>query len=128
MAFPLPDMKGPTDVSVQFVNGVGLSRFDTTSIELLDTDPQITGPGKIRGIVAGGAAASAGVGSDAEGSQGEALAKMKTGQGGVYVFARVAPGNYVVYAAKPESQRRGSRSAKVEPNKSVEVSVELELP
>jgi hypothetical protein len=127
-ALPLPDVKGPAEVSAQFVNGVGLSRFDTTTIDLLDTDPRITGPGKIRGVVMEGPRPQPGLEVTLKDPKGNALAKAKTGPDGVFEIAPVAPGNYVVYAAKAESQRRGSRATKVEPNKTAEVTVELELP
>jgi hypothetical protein len=128
VAFPLPDLKGPADISIQFVNGVGLSRFDTASIELLDTDPRLTGPGKIRGTVREGPRPQEGLEVLLKDPKGNVLAKAKTGPDGIFEFAPVAPGNYVVYSAKSESQRRGSTPAKVEPNQTAKVTVELELP
>jgi hypothetical protein len=125
---PLPeDRKGPTDVSVQVVNAVGLSTFETVSVELTETDPAKTGPGKISGKVLLGSLPQPGLVvllSDAKGLEKQ---RTKTRPDGTYLFEGVAPGTYRVTAYKQEAQRRGTAVAEVLPNKETSVDVALML-
>src|SRR5206468_4120787 len=51
--FPVPDdRKGPLDVSVEFESGVGLSAFDTATVQVVETVPEE--PGGLLGIVVEG--------------------------------------------------------------------------
>jgi hypothetical protein len=103
---PMPTLKGPTDFSVQFVNSFGLSRFATTTIDLLEKDPGKTGPATIKGVVDEFGIKQEGlkvVLTDEKGGvKGEAI----TDAGGNYAFTDVPPGRYRVSTVKPANGRR----------------------
>jgi hypothetical protein len=125
---PLPDdRKGPTPISVQVVNRVGLHAFATGSIVLLDTDPRKTGPGRITGIVLEGPREQPDLEVILRDLKGAEKGKTKTKADGTFVFEGLAPGKYRVFSFKPASQRRGSAEAAVEPRRTTDVRIELSL-
>jgi hypothetical protein len=125
---PLPaDRKGPTDVSVQFINRAGLSTFDTATLELTETDPAKTGPGKIRGRVLEGPRPQSGLHVVLTDEKNKEKTRTKTAEDGTFEFPAVEPGRYRVWAFKPESQRRGMQPAVVEANKTTNVQIPLSI-
>jgi hypothetical protein len=106
---PLPrDRSGPTDVSVQFVNQVGLSTFATTSIDLLETDPNLAKGGTIKGKVTEGDRPQVGLPVVLTDEKGVEKAQTKTKEGGVYEFTGLPPGKYRVSSVKTSNSRSGS--------------------
>jgi hypothetical protein len=101
------DKKGPTDISVEFVNKLDLSSFATTTIDLTDTDPALSAPGTIKGTVTEGPAAQADLEVALVNEKGEPKAKTKTNDKGEYLFADLAPGSYRVLATKRLTGRVG---------------------
>jgi hypothetical protein len=121
------DKKGPTEVTVQFTNQVGLSTFATATIDLMDTDPAKTGPGRIKGKVVLGELGQPGLEVSLRGDKGAEIAKTKTRADGTFVFEGVAPGKYTLYCRNNAAQRHGTANAVVEANKDTEVTVSLTL-
>jgi hypothetical protein len=121
------DKKGPIDVSAVFTSEVGLTSFATTTIELMDTDPAKTGPGRIRGRVLLGDLPQADLDVILRNDKKQELARVKTSKSGTFVFESVAPGKYTVYCRKTQNQRDGSAEAVVQANKDTEVTVSLGL-
>jgi hypothetical protein len=106
---PLPrDRAGPTDVSVQFVNQVGLSTFATTTVDLLETDPNLAKLGTIKGKVLEGERGQEGLTVVLTDQRGAEKGRTKSGDGGAYEFKDLAPGKYRVAAAKVSSGRVGT--------------------
>jgi hypothetical protein len=121
---PLPaDLKGPIDVSVQFLSNVGLSRFDSGRVELIDTDPVPTG--SIRGVVREAALPQSGLAVVLLGAKGEKLFETKTGDDGAFSFADVPVGKYTVGSYKPTSMRVGRQPVEVKADATSQVEVEL---
>lgn len=126
----LGDRKGPTDVSVQFVNGVGLGTFETATIDLVDADPK-NGPGKIQGVVLEGDRPQANLEVVLSGDKAAVMnkdkdkGKTKTKEDGTFVFDNVAPGTYEVSCAKPSTERKATVPVTVPPNQTVTVKVPL---
>src|SRR5439155_1085184 len=90
---PLPeDKKGPTDVSVVVVNAVGLSTFETVSVELTETDPAKTGPGKISGKVVQGPLPQPGLVVLLSDEKGLEKKRTTTRKDGTFLFDDVSPG------------------------------------
>jgi hypothetical protein len=104
---PLPAAgKGPTAVSVQFVNNLGLSTFDTASVDLLVEDPAKSAPGRIRGTVVEGDRPQAGlpvVLTDEKGAQ----KVTETAADGTFAFDGLPPGKYRVSSVKSSTNRTG---------------------
>jgi hypothetical protein len=122
-----PDLKGPTDVSVQFVNRVGLSTFATTSVELVDFDPAKVNFGRIEGTVVEGPLPQAGLDVVLKDDKGKEVAKTKTKEGGSFAFAKVPPGKYTVSTAKVATKRKGQVPVTVEAGKTATVQIKLYL-
>ena len=103
---PLPQtQKGPTDITVQLVNQIGLSTFATTSIELTEDDPAKTAPGKITGTVVQGGQPQADLEVVLTDEKGAEKGKAKTKADGTYEFADVAPGKYRLNVKKASNGR-----------------------
>jgi hypothetical protein len=129
---PQPGRTGPTDVTVQFVNGVGLSAFATASVDLTETDPRAaaaapTGPTGIRGTVLEGPLLQPGLEVTLDSGQGKAQQVATTAADGSFVFKDLAPGLYKVLVAKPGSGRKAEASVSVEAHKMAEVQLELSV-
>jgi hypothetical protein len=132
---PLPaDQKGPASVSVQFVNGLGLSRFVTISVVLEERDPQASKPGRIQGHVLEGTRAQAGLDVVLSGEKGETVGKAKTGDNGEFLFRDVPPGKYRLGCEKSSTQRKGAFPTDpkdfldVRPGETVTANVVLYIP
>ncbi len=120
---PLPaESKGPIDVSVQFVSNVGLSTFDTGRIELIDTDPILTG--SIRGRVREGELPQAGLDVVLVNAKGEKL-ETKTDNDGIFGFTDVPVGKYLVASYKSTSKRTGRLEVEVKADVTTKAEVEL---
>ena len=120
------DAKGPTSISVELTNNVGLTTTATTLVELLDAVP-VTG-GTVRGTVVEGPRPQPGLAVTLADEKGGEKAKAKTGDDGAFVFENVAPGKYKVLSAKPDAMRKGQSAVIiVEPGKTTNVTVELKI-
>jgi hypothetical protein len=121
---PLPaDPKGTIEVSVQMTSNVGLSRFDTGRVELIDTDPVPTG--SIRGVVREAALPQSGLAVALLNAKGEKVLETKTDDDGIFSFADVPVGQYIVGSYKPTSMRVGRQPVEVKADTTVQVEVEL---
>jgi hypothetical protein len=99
---------GPIAVSVQAVNGLGLSRFDTISVNLEEKDPALTKPGRIEGYVLEGTRPQGGLNVILSDAKGAGAGKATTDEGGRFVFRDVPPGKYRLTCDKTSNQRKGS--------------------
>ena len=104
---PLAGKKGPTEISVQMVNRLGLSGFATATVDLTDDDPAKTAPGSISGRVLEGARPQAGLTVTLTDEKGMAKATAKTDADGKYSFKGLAPGKYRLGSTKTSSGRVG---------------------
>ena len=133
---PLPQAQnGPTDITVQLVNQIGLSTFATTSVELTEEDPAKTAAGKITGTVVQGGQPQADLDVVLTDEKGAEKGKAKTKADGTYEFADVAPGKYRLNVKKANNGRVAAHpSAKVDdfftmaPGGSVSAQLALLLP
>ncbi len=125
----LPEKKGPVELGVRFVTGVGLGEFGKATLELVDFDPEKTAPGRIDGVVLAGDIPQGGLDVVLKDDKGAEKAKAKTKADGSFAFEGVAPGTYKVTARKPTSAAflKGGADAKVEPGGKTAVKVELFL-
>jgi hypothetical protein len=106
---PLPKTgSGPTDVSVQFVNQLGLSTFATTTIDLVETDPNLAKGGTIRGKVTEGDRDQVGLPVILTDDKGAEKGRTATKEGGAYEFTGLAPGKYRVSCVKTSRGSSGS--------------------
>lgn len=120
-------LRGPTDVTVQFINGVGMSTFATTTIDLVDAADN-KGPGKIKGTVVEGGRPQGGltvVLHDPKEKMSDKDQKAVTKPDGAFEFDGVAPGSYTVSCVKVASERKGAESVVVQPNQTVSVTIML---
>jgi hypothetical protein len=125
---PMPsDKKGPTLVSVQFVNYAGMSTFASTTVKVLDpNDPKAAVlPGKIAGKVFEGDRLQAGLPVVLFDDKGKEKDKGKTKDDGTFAFEDVAPGNYSVGTAKEASRTKALEAVKVEAEKTTTVELKL---
>lgn len=120
------DKKGKVVISAQFTNGIGLSKFDTVRIELVEKE-DAKGPGKIRGTVTEGPRPQPGLEVILRDAKGKEKAKTRTQKDGSFLFENVPPGSYFLYCIKPESMRHASVPVTVEPNKTSTKNLELSL-
>jgi hypothetical protein len=123
----LPENRGPTAITVQLTNGVGLVRYHTATIELTDADPAVSEPGSIRGKVVEGPRPQPGIEVLLRDEKGTEKKRTMTQPDGTFLFESLPPGNYVIFCVKPESLRRATVPAVVEPNKTTVRDVELSL-
>jgi hypothetical protein len=126
-----PDRRGDTDVSVQFINGVGLSTFATTQINILDGEKK-AGPGRIVGVVQEGMNPQADMEvilspTDAKTPQEKekATKTTKTKPDGSYVFEDVAPGKYTLSCTKLISGRAATATVEVAADQTVTQALSL---
>lgn len=118
----MPDRVGREFVSVQFVNGAGLSAFETLEVKL--TDPAAQGAAdqakkfKISGKVVEGDRPQAGLVVTLTDDQGKAKATATTAKEdktkGNFTFENVAPGIYTLSTSKVTSDTKGEAKATVE--------------
>jgi hypothetical protein len=119
------DHKGPTEISVQFISGVDLSTFATTSVDLIDNDPAKVVPGSIRGTVVEGALEQPDLDVILKDEKGTEKDRTKTKDGGSFVFAKVAPGKYKVSTSKRATNRADERDVEVVADKASTVALNL---
>ncbi len=108
---PLPDKKGPAEVSVQFVNNVDLSAFDTAKLELTEADPIPVG--RIGGKVVEGERPQADLKVYLVDAKGTARDVKVTNAGGEFLFENVAAGRYAVVSEKSESRTTANEPVEV---------------
>lgn len=125
--FPLPEKKGVTPITVAMTNKVGLTRFDTVNIELMDTDPATTGPGSIKGKVLFGELSQQNLPVYLYDEKGKPLDETKTKPDGTFLFANLKPGNYILYSLNKGAKRDGSAKVPVKANQTAEVTIKLQL-
>src|SRR5262249_28891860 len=107
------DRRGPTDLSVQFINGVGQSTFGSTAVMLLDSEKK-TGPGRIVGTVKEGEnpqpeiEVSLAPVQDPKAPMQKPTKTTKTKPDGTFVFEDVGPGRYTLSCTKIVSGRAAS--------------------
>jgi hypothetical protein len=127
-----PGTPSPMDVSAQVVNGAGLDRFVTLSVELVDGD--VEAPGQIAGQVLEGPLGQPSLTvtlNDASAKPGEGkgpVATVVTDATGNYLFENVKPGQYVVQSSKPASNRSGEAKVTVVSGQMAQANIELALP
>lgn len=118
-------VKGPTEISVQFVNGVGLSTFATSTIDV-SPDPA-PAAARILGKVMEGPRPQADLEVTLTDAGGAQKAKLKTDSDGRFVFEGLTPGKYKVSTEKPVTRRKGEKSVSLEKDETARVTVELFL-
>jgi hypothetical protein len=136
LAFP-PDKRPEIDLTVEFVNGVGLSTFKTATLQLVDGDPK-PGPGKIVGKVLEGGRPQAGLEVKLEEKKTDDKPPLppkpgedhkpkivKTKDDGSFEFDGLKPGTYVLSSFKQESSRQASTTVEVPPGKIIIQNLEL---
>jgi len=130
---PQPERKGPTEISVQFVNTVGLPAFATTTVVLVENDPVKTAPGVIRGRVMYGAYPSPNLGVTLYDDKNADKGKVMTNEKGMFEFKDLPAGRYRVVTARRTDGRLGAFPRKplefitLPPGGTQEVTVELFL-
>jgi hypothetical protein len=131
---PLPaDRTGPTDVSVRFVNGLGLSTFATAKVELTAEDPAKTAPATIKGKVVEGSLPQGGLTVVLRDDKGAEKGTATTRPNGTFEFKGVAPGKYKLFTSKVASGRKGEeprgtgKFLEVKPGATVTVEIKLFL-
>lgn len=122
---PMPKDATSVDITAEVTNGVGLTRF--VSIELKLLDPKQAALGKIAGGVVEGTRPQPGLEVELRTADQAVVAKAKTDAQGNFNFDAVDPGDYLVWCVKPQSQRVGASQVKVEPGATAQTSVELTL-
>ncbi len=123
-SLPLSDAKlGPLEVSVEFVAGVGPSRFDTATIAVVESIP--VEPGKIKGTVKEGERSQPGLEVRLYDEKNAEKGKATTDDEGQFEFAGLAPGTYEVVSAKPTPPTKGTAKATVKAGATAEVVVSL---
>jgi hypothetical protein len=116
-------------VSVQFTNGVGLTKTGTLTLDVVDPPPGALAKGK-KASISGTVAEDERPQNDLEvtltdAKTGKVKAKTKTDNDGKYAFQDLDPGEYRVSTAKPASGRRADE--KVELKEGEEKKVPLTL-
>ena len=125
---PLPeDKKGPTPVTAQVINKVGLARFESVMVDFLDVDPAKTGPSKIRGKVTEGDRLQPNVEVLLLDEKNKEKARTKTKADGSYEFDKLEPGRYKLYSLRLESRRRAFVPVEIGPNETKTVDLALVL-
>jgi hypothetical protein len=120
---PLPEKKGPADLSVAFVNAVGLASFDTVTVELTDAD--LTPPGQILGRVTEHDVRQPGLKVFLADEKGLERASVVTDDKGSYRFEAVAPGRYRVLTSKPATPSKADAIVTVTPGQQVALDLDL---
>ena len=117
------DKKGPTSLSVQFLNTAGAAAFDSRTIEILDTEPSLVG--RLRVKVLEGDRPQSGLDVLVQDAKGAVKQQGKTGPDGVFLTGPLEQGKYLVRSAKPATPSVGQSNAAVEPGRTKLVTVDL---
>lgn len=119
----LPDKKGPADVSVAFVNAVGLAAFDTVTIELGDTAPvefgRIVGTVTERDVLQPSCAVWLGT------EKRDGFDYCETDRFGRYKFEKVPPGKYRVLAVQPATPSKALKLIDVPPGATITLDLNM---
>jgi hypothetical protein len=106
---PLPaDRKGPTDISVQFVNAVGLSTFRSISVELEENDPAKTALGTIKGRVIESDRPQSGLEVILTDDKRAEKGRTKTKDDGTFELSDLPAGKYRLSVSKSSNGRVGT--------------------
>jgi len=126
---PFPADSKSVTVSAQFVNGVGLSAFDTITVDIYDPIKSKDAPmgGTIKGKVVRGELGQPGIEVTLTDSAGAAKAKTKSNDAGEFTFKDVPPGKYKVGGSDPVNSRKGEAQVTIEAGKIAETTIELFL-
>lgn len=122
---PMPKDATSADLTAQITNGVGLARFVSTHVRLVD--PKQAARGKIAGGVVEGTRPQPGLEVELRTADQAVVAKATTDAEGKFKFDSVNPGDYLVWCVKQQSQRVGASQVKVEAGATVQTNVELTL-
>lgn len=122
---PLPPAVPITTVTAQVTNGVGLSRYVSTSLSLVSK--QQASLGKVAGSVTEGTRIQPGLAVELRDADQKPIAQAKTSKQGTFVFDAVKPGKYLVWSTKQQSQRVGAAAVEVKAGATVEADVQLSL-
>jgi hypothetical protein len=123
-AIPVPPQAlGPLDVSVQFESVVGLSTFDTGTVQVVETIP--IEPGKLKGKVVEGTRPQAGFDVVVLDAKGAKKGSATTDKDGRFEVAGLPPGAYKVVCDKPTPPTRGEATVTIAPGADAEVTVEM---
>ena len=107
------EKKGPTEITVQVTNNAGLSSFASATINLIDTDPAKTGPGRIKGRVMLGQVPQPELCSHAATIRGRGEGPRPIPRpDGTFLFEEVLPGRYTIYMQDVLSVPRGHRHSR----------------
>ncbi len=111
---PLPsDKAGPTEISVQVTNAVGLSGFDTAVVDLVDNLPAT--PASIRGVVNEGTRTQSNLAVVLTDPKNTEVRRTKTDKSGKFAFEDLPPGAYTVTASKETTRTKGSQKVELTP-------------
>ena len=120
---------GPADFTVQFVNRAGQSAFATTTIELIDGDPEKVLPGRIEGVVMEGSTPIPGLTVSLRNEKNVELQTTTTDDNGVYKFEKLTPGKYLLFTSRKSNKRQGSAVVNVTAEQTTKVPpIKLYLP
>jgi hypothetical protein len=125
-----PGTKGPVEVSVQFMNQVDLSSFDTATVQVVAPAAAIAATtGTIAGNVSyGGNPNQQDVVVILKDAKGKEIDKATTNQRGEFEFKKVPPGDYKVSATKTiPLLRKGFKDVKVSAGETSKAAIELEM-
>lgn len=104
------DARNPLDVSVRFINNVGLSTTEVTALAVVDPPPpppKVAKKASIAGVVMEGDRPQKGLKVDLLDAAGRPLLSTTTADKGQFVFKDLAPGEYRVSSVKTASNTRG---------------------
>ena len=121
----LPADKGisEAEISVRFVTGVGLDALGAASIELADTDQPATG--MVRGVVREGSLAQKALAVGLFDAKGNKLRETQTSETGSFRFEDLAPGVYLLTAARSVAATKGQAKVEVKADQTAEVAISL---
>ena len=121
---PPEKIAGPVEFTAQVINGVGLAKFVTTRVRVIDE----SGPagGTVQGTVVEGPRPQPSLTVQLL-SAGKVSAKTTTNAQGIFEFAGVKPGEYEVHAEKPASGRKAKKSVTVKSGKATQADLSLAL-
>ena len=119
------DRAGPADVSVEFVNGAGLSSFASATVLLTDGPPDQNDPGSIAGTVYEGSIPQPNLEVVLKDDKGAEKGRAKTKDDGKFSFEKVPPGAYSLTVTKSATMREGTAHVDVAPNKTATAEIKL---
>src|SRR5262249_28605626 len=118
------------EVSVEFVNHVGLSKAVTMPITIFDPPPPEPS-GTITGVVMEGATAQSGIEVvllDVKNPKAAPKATTKADDAGAYRFEKVPPGDYLIACTNKNTRRTDQKPVTVKADHTEKVDLSLLLP